>query len=69
MVGVVVCNMQDSNSVTFPHVNLAVPIPTITTIINTFLKTKGKEFSQAVVCSKENCNNNHSRFDVILSNI
>ncbi|XP_050711061.1 uncharacterized protein LOC126995504 [Eriocheir sinensis] len=39
VVGVVVCNMRDSNNITFPNVNLAIPIPTIATILNTFLKT------------------------------
>lgn len=46
VVGVVVCNMQDSNRVTFPHVNLAIPIPSIAIILNTFLKTKDKTVLQ-----------------------
>ncbi|XP_063843650.1 uncharacterized protein LOC135090635 [Scylla paramamosain] len=46
VVGLVVCNMQDSNRVTFPHVNLAIPIPSIATILNTFLKTKDKTVLQ-----------------------
>ncbi|KAG0721959.1 Peroxisomal leader peptide-processing protease [Chionoecetes opilio] len=45
VVGVVVCNMRDSGSVTFPHINLAIPIPTIATILNTFLKTRGENLS------------------------
>lgn len=42
VVGVVVCNMRDSNNITFPNINLAIPIPTVATILNTFLETGGK---------------------------
>lgn len=45
VVGVVVCNMRDSNNITFPNVNLAIPTPSIATILNTFLKTGGKIYS------------------------
>lgn len=44
VVGVVVCNMRDSNNITFPNVNLAIPTPTIATILNKFLKTGGKVY-------------------------
>lgn len=46
VVGLVVCNMRDSNRVTFPHVNLAIPVPTIAPILNTFLKTKDETVLQ-----------------------
>lgn len=42
VVGIVVCNTQDTkNKATFPHINLAVPAPTIARIMEEYIISGG----------------------------
>ncbi|XP_068240468.1 peroxisomal leader peptide-processing protease isoform X2 [Palaemon carinicauda] len=42
VVGLIVCNTKDlSNKATFPHINLAVPVPAIYKVISSYISSKG----------------------------